>query len=166
MAVQREHEERKLPFLGNLLANIFFDRTIDISHANLLIKNGRTISFTQMCILIIFSKPYKSKIKGRYCGRSEFPKSDKNLTSVFQEIFDLGSQGLLYRNEYEPVTRASHLNEPINVNVVGAGRNLYELMELGKIDETYLDSVAFKIFPSESEKYPPEKRNSVTLMKK
>jgi len=47
----------------------------------------------------------------------------------------------------------------MEVEVVGAGSDLYKLMELGKINEADLDSIAFKIFPQESEKYPPEKRN-------
>ena len=72
----------------------------------------------------------------------------------------------MYRSKYEPVTKASHLNIPMEVDVVGAGSSLYKLMELGTINETYLDAIAFKIFPKESEKYPPEKRNSVALMKK
>jgi hypothetical protein len=163
LAVQREHEEKKLPFQGNLLVNIFFDSTIDISHANLLIKIGETISFTQMCLLSLFSEPYKSKIKGRYLDNIAFPKADNNLNSLFQEIFELGSQGLLYCSS-QPVITLSYCHNPDGVEVVGAGSDLYELMELGKINEADLDSIAFKIFPQESEKYPPEKRN--LLMKK
>ena len=55
--------------------------------------------------------------------------------------------------------RLSLCDDPMEVEVVGAGSDLYKLMELGKINEADLDSIAFKIFPQESEKYPPEKRN-------
>jgi len=96
LAAQREHEEKKLPFLGSLLANICFDPSIDRSHANLLVKIGETISFRQMCILSIFSDPYRSQIRGRYSENIAFPKADNNLNSLFQEIFELGSQGLLW----------------------------------------------------------------------
>ncbi|VVB64521.1 Uncharacterised protein [uncultured archaeon] len=51
LAVQREHEENKLPFVGNLLANIFFDSEIDKTQIDLLIKFAQRISFRQMCIL-------------------------------------------------------------------------------------------------------------------
>jgi hypothetical protein len=55
LAAQREHEEKKLPFLGNLFANIAFDLSIDKSQANLMIKLAKDISFRQMCLLNIFS---------------------------------------------------------------------------------------------------------------
>jgi hypothetical protein len=161
LAVQREHEEMKLPFQGNLLANFFFNPSIDRSRANLLVKISKTISFRQMCILSIFSDPYKSLIKGRYFESSAFPSADMSLNSLFQEIFDLGSQGLLYRARYEPVTKVSHLNGIMDVEVVGAGFDLYNLMELGKIEETYFDAIAFKLFPLESTKYPPKKRQNL-----
>jgi hypothetical protein len=80
LAVQREHEEKKLPFIGNLLANIFFDSSIDKEQANLMIKISETITFTQMCLLAIFSEPYKSKINGRFSGNSAFPKGDVDCT--------------------------------------------------------------------------------------
>jgi hypothetical protein len=37
LGVQKEHEEKKLPFIGNLIANIFFDSSIDKAQINLLI---------------------------------------------------------------------------------------------------------------------------------
>lgn len=146
LAVQREHEEMKLPYLGNLFVNILFDQTIDKSHANLLIKLGNTLSFTQLSLLSVFSEPYKSKIKYRFSGNTRFPKSDKNLTSLFQEIFDLGSQGLLLHNGIDRVTRARYLAEPTEIEVTGAAFEAYRLMDLGKIEDAYLNSIAFKIF--------------------
>ncbi len=160
LSVQKEHEEKKLPFIGNLMANICFDSSIDKSQANFLIKIGKNISYMQMCILSMFSHPYKSNIEGRYFESSNFPYADRKLNSLFQEIFDLGSQGLLYRAKYEPVTKASDLNDPMSIEIVGAGSDLYRLMELGRLSELDLDPILFKLFPSESTKYPPKKRRS------
>jgi hypothetical protein len=53
----------------------------------------------------------------------------------------------------------------MEVEVVGAGSDLYNLMELGKIEEAYLDNIAFKLFPLESAKYPPKKRRSKAFEK-
>jgi hypothetical protein len=38
LVAQREYEEKKLPFLGNLYANIAFDSSIDRPYANFLLK--------------------------------------------------------------------------------------------------------------------------------
>jgi hypothetical protein len=43
LAVQREHEEKKLFFIGNLLGNIFFDSNIDKAQINLMIRISRSI---------------------------------------------------------------------------------------------------------------------------
>jgi len=51
----------------------------------------------------------------------------------------------------------------MEVEVVGAGSDLYNLMELGKIEEAYLDNIAFKLFPLESAKYPPKKKKVRSL---
>ncbi|MDD2755686.1 MAG: hypothetical protein PHS80_09185 [Methanothrix sp.] len=51
----------------------------------------------------------------------------------------------------------------MEVEVVGAGSDLYNLMELGKIEEVYLDNIAFKLFPLESAKYPPKKKKVRSL---
>jgi len=163
LAAQREHEEKKLPFLSNLLANIYYDPNIDIPQINFLIKISSTMSFRQMCILSMFSDPYKSKINGRYCAEAAFPKSNENLDSIFQEIIDLGSKGLLYSDD-EPVTKASLANNPRYIKVIGAGISLYKLMELEYIDEEYLNAITYNLFPQESERDPPKispkKRNS------
>ena len=55
LAARNEYEEKKLPFFGNLLANIAFDPTIDREQANLLIKIGENVTFRQMCILSVFA---------------------------------------------------------------------------------------------------------------
>jgi hypothetical protein len=52
MAAQREFEERKIIFLGNLVANIAFDDSITRPLANQLIS----ISYRQMCIMSLFAQ--------------------------------------------------------------------------------------------------------------
>ena len=49
-AAQRENEERKLPYLANLYANICFDDAISRPMANQLIKIAASISFRQLAI--------------------------------------------------------------------------------------------------------------------
>jgi hypothetical protein len=45
LAAQREHEERKLRFMGNLIANLAFHPEIDRGYANYLIRLAEKLSF-------------------------------------------------------------------------------------------------------------------------
>lgn len=49
LTAQREHQEKKIRFYGNLYANIAFDPTVDRSHANYLIRLLDRLSFRQLC---------------------------------------------------------------------------------------------------------------------
>jgi hypothetical protein len=51
IAAQREHQEKKLRFLGNLVANIAFHPEYDRAHTNRLIKVAEELTFQQLCIL-------------------------------------------------------------------------------------------------------------------
>jgi hypothetical protein len=53
MVVQREHEERKLPFYGNLLANLAFQSGYDRAQANLLVQLAQRLSYQQLCLLAL-----------------------------------------------------------------------------------------------------------------
>ena len=52
-AAQREHEEKKFPYLANLYANINFDSTINRQMANQLIKIASDITYRQIVILYV-----------------------------------------------------------------------------------------------------------------
>lgn len=56
LAAQREHEEKKLMYLGNLLANIAYSPGISRAHGDELIKIGRNLSYRQLCLLSIFGQ--------------------------------------------------------------------------------------------------------------
>lgn len=160
LAAQREHEEKKLPFFGNLLANIAFDPTIDREQANLLIKIGENITFRQMCILSVFADHNRFDF-GRISLRSSgFPYPNLKRNSLFQEAFDLGSKGLLYSGldglifrgmQGSPVSKASDFALADRVRVVGIGYDLYRLMELREIEEFSLDSVISLLFTDSEE---------------
>lgn len=149
LVAQREYEQKKLPFLGNLYANIAFDSSIDRPYANFLLKIAENISFRQMCLLSLFSDSNKSYLEVRSLKSSAFPYTDMVLNSIFQEIFDLGSQGLLCRG-YEPVGKASDFNIPRQVRIVGAGSDLCRLMELNEINKVNLEYIVNILFPPKS----------------
>ena len=92
---QREFEELKIKYLGNLYANICSNQDIDKEHANQLIKTANSLSFRQFCILqllnerCIESQELKFKIRG-----SE--KWEVSLMDIISEIRDLQQKGLVF----------------------------------------------------------------------
>lgn len=48
LAAQREYEEKKLKYYGELLANIAFDESIDKGQANYLLRIAQNLSYRQM----------------------------------------------------------------------------------------------------------------------
>ena len=56
-AAQREYEEKKIFFQGNLLGNIPFHPEVDSSQANLLVRLASELSYQQYCLLSLFMRP-------------------------------------------------------------------------------------------------------------
>jgi hypothetical protein len=56
IAAQREHEEKKLPYLANLLASIAFQEGLSRSEANRLLRLADGLSYRQLCIIALIGK--------------------------------------------------------------------------------------------------------------
>jgi hypothetical protein len=129
LAAQREHQEKKLLFYGNLVANIAFHPEIDRAQANLLIKLGERISYRQMCLLSFFMRVGTSNL------RQEDYRSNGNVGTVrvalLQEIYDLYLQGMLNASGVALLGLADI--SPSKIKVQGTGVTLYGLMELEEL---------------------------------
>lgn len=56
LAAQREPEELKLRYLGNLLGNIAFDRDIDRAKAHVLVRVAERLSYRQLIYLALLGR--------------------------------------------------------------------------------------------------------------
>jgi hypothetical protein len=138
LSVQREHEEKKLPFIGNLMANIFFEPNIDRMQANLMIRISQSISYRQLCILSIFEHTEDFALLKESDYRGE-DRIDFKLVSLFQEICDLWTQGIL--NCSGEANLSLRDVNPSKMRIQGMGILLYNLMELWEIDEEDIESI-------------------------
>jgi hypothetical protein len=132
LAAQREHQEKKLRFYGNLVANIAFDPSISRERANLLLKIGEGLTYRQMCLLAVFGIQDKASLGFRqedYRGRDRF---EPELVVVLQESFDLYTQSLVSCGG-EALLGLTDVN-PAKMEVQGSGAYLYNLMELWTLD--------------------------------
>lgn len=158
LVAKREHEEKKLRFYGNLVANIAFRLDIDRAQANLLIRLGESISYRQMCLLAIFSRVDKSSL------RQEDYRDYRNISeatmALLQEISDLYSKRLLDFPVERLVVSKPLLGledfKPGSIYVQGIGTTLYNLMELGTIEPRDLEEVASLLSDSKCPPLPPQ----------
>ena len=144
-AAQRESEEKKLPFLSNLYANIFFDTTVDKPMAFQLLRIAEQLTYRHIQIITIIggmqlatesggSTPLKKEAYKTISGY-------KNI-SIATDIFGLYRQGIIQSKSalFDPAGIT-----PSDLSVGGCGALLFNLMELSKVpfDTTVLDVVHF-----------------------
>ncbi len=131
LAAQREHEERKLRFYGNLMANIAFHPEITRPHANQMLRQVERMSYRQLCFLALFVRLDELKFARVPRMYQEYPAFDE--ASIVQEIYDLFQQGLFHRpDSFAPDVYIRSAN--LRIDASQWGLKLYELMELYEID--------------------------------
>lgn len=122
-AAQRESEEKKLPYLANLYANINFDKTIDRAMANQLIKVAEDLTYRQLVILYIIGAYQTHTIWAPERRKTAFRgiSSYQNI-SIASEIFDLYRKSLLFSKD--AMLDAAGINPSI-LEISGIGALLY-----------------------------------------
>jgi len=137
LAAQREHEEKKVIFFGNLLANIAFNQKITRPQANSLIRKAKDVSFRQMCLISLFAQSENFRLRNHgYIGETAL---SFDAYTLLQEIYELTPLGLL---TLPGITLRSIADiTPKKMRVEGIGRLLYNMMELKNIDTKDLETL-------------------------
>lgn len=141
MVAQKEYEERKLPYMANLYANIAFDDTITREIADRLIKISSDLTYRQLMILSAIGFAQISGIHGK--TETYRSVSDLNNVSIASEIFDLYRKSLVFSSEV--ILDTAGIN-PSKLTLGGYGALLYNLMELPKFplpDKCVIDIYLF-----------------------
>jgi len=90
ISAQREHEEKKLPYLANLLASIAFESRIDVGMANYMVKIASSLTYRQYCVLSLAVSAASVASAGLHSA--PFPDKQDGATQLWTlliEIFDL-----------------------------------------------------------------------------
>jgi hypothetical protein len=138
-AAQKDHEEKKLPYYGNLLANIAFSPEVDRGNANLLVKIAGNLSYYQLCFLSIFGQnsfnlrgdDYRSNLELKY-----------DLLALLHEVYDLANLQLIGS---ESAMLGIVDIAPGKLKLQGQGQLIFKLMELSKIPSDELAVLAEKL---------------------
>lgn len=93
-AAQHEYEERKVEFLGRLLAEIVFRPEIDVATANLYVRTAREISYRQLLILALLAQKAAFPLpEGNYKDRGL--THDDPIIPLLHETMDLFGRRLI-----------------------------------------------------------------------
>ena len=145
---QRESEERKLPYMANLYANVLFDNkkmwkeNIDRETANQLIKSVGDLSYRQVVIIGVIGA-YQTKYitePARRSGNQGY--FDMKFHYIASEVYDLYLKSYIEATEIVPY---ADVIKPSTLSLQGYGIAMYNLMELWKLpkDETMNDVLSY-----------------------
>ena len=158
---KNEHEERKVKFLGNVLANIAFQDGLTIGEANHVLKTVESLTYRQMISLSLFGSQLKlNNIELRDNDYSDAHVSiSTNTISILQEIFQLNGLGLIdchfrkhqntgdfqgadiIRGESKALLGWDDI-EPKLMRLTTLGEKYYNLMDLREIPRHDIETIA------------------------
>ena len=129
MKSQREPEEKKLPYMAHLMANIAFDPTVSPEMAHQLTKAAEELTYRQLCILKL------TTVKDQFALRLEDYRGHGNfmrdLLQVLYEYFDLYQRGFV--NFGGEVAMGPSDVKPGETVVQGLGAELFNFMQLSEV---------------------------------
>lgn len=141
---QREYQERKIPFFGNMLANIAFSCTVDRAYANLLLRTGERLSYRQLCLMHLVENYEALGIAHRTLRDRGDSATEAEIVAL-QELVDLDHQGLVMDADGTAWLGVS--DATIRGSLTEIGRMLYHLMELSTLPISDVDETA-RVFRS------------------
>jgi hypothetical protein len=131
---QREAQERKLKFLGNLLANVAFDPTIDRDHANVLMRLAEDLSYRQFLVLAVNLKHQRGleQLEAGDESAGDYAKTGGVVLSedFRQELYDLYVLGLVGPEESAGFWLGPQNVYPFVLEITAVGLRLAELLGL------------------------------------
>lgn len=131
LKAQREPEEKKIPFMGNLLANISFDASISVELGHQIIKTAEQLTYRQLCILKLSAVKNQLNLRQQdYREQSSFPK---DLYQVLYEYLDLYNRGLV--NFGGGVAFGPTDVKPGSTTIQGLGADIFNMMGLNNIPD-------------------------------
>lgn len=141
LSAQREYEERKLPYLANLYANICFDQSVTREIANELLKIANELSYRKLVVLkcvSIYQLNKQIPLKPNY---NQVAGIDN--IAIATDTYRLYQQGLISSKSviFDPAGI-----DPAGLAITGLGALLYNNMELTTLPVDTLVKKTFSFF--------------------
>lgn len=135
LAARREHEERKVPYMGYLMANIAFTSEIDDVLANHVLQLAEELSWTQCIVLSLFGRKEEFTIPA---VNLHVPGSSGwSAHGLLREVKSLGSGGKSYvsvkKRTFAENGRSVATEFLFDYRLQGFGVLLHDLMWLDRV---------------------------------
>ena len=142
---QQEYEERKIPYIANLYANLAFDDSVPSSTINSLLKLTSSITFRQLQIIsVIGFVNMASENLGLSLASNNSSGQVRGINNIgiASDIYDLYQKSILMSKTV--IFDAAGI-KPADLYIGGLGVLLYNHMELASmdIDNTYKEILEF-----------------------
>lgn len=131
LAAQRAYDEKKVPYLGRLSANLNFRRDVDVASATVLVRIADQLSYQQLCLLRICHDNGGTRplVGGKPEGRT------KSLAhgALLSDLLELSRIGLIKSGE-TIVLQLGDIDPPACRTQL-FGEYLFQLMQLDLVDD-------------------------------
>jgi len=147
------YEERKVPYIGRLYANLAFDSSVSAAHANFLLRLADRLTYRQLTALAFFAEAQAGDYERAVLGLMAEASATDCLPSpaLLAEMDDLRDARLLGVRQNDGSVTAPGATygggSGLTLSNVGSaapmvvGATLYRLMELDAIPPADLDAV-------------------------
>jgi len=143
IAAQREHEERKLPYLSNLNASFAFNSHIDQGMANYLVKLATALTYRQYCLLEIANHRHGYNLRPPGLLNLSRRENATQVFAVLAECFELYRLGLVkFTDQFGPITKVDDMAVQSVALDIPMGAYLHIGMRLQEIQLQDVTSVA------------------------
>ena len=132
LKVQREPEEKKIPYMGYLFSSIVFDAEVSAQLAHQLAKVAEQLTYRQLCILKL------AFVKDRYSLRGRDYQGEKNITrDVYPALYNKEFINFRSQMDYGMANLV-----PSRMTLQGIGEDLFNLMKLSLIPDEDIAPIA------------------------
>ena len=141
LKAQRDAEEKKLPYVAHLFANLAFDSEISAAMAHQMSKTAEAMTYRQFCILKLSAFKERFDLRNQdYRGQETFTK---DVYQLLYEYYDLYSRGLINFGGGAALSLGDV--NPGGTNLQGLGGDLFVQMRLHRIPQGDLRPIAAQL---------------------
>ena len=151
LKVQREPEEKKIPYMGYLFSSIVFDAEVSAQLAHQIAKIGEQLTYRQLCLLKLAAEKYQYQLRDTdYRDHGDFRIELTQILYECAELYDrqyinFRGEPNLHTREYSDfgATIAGLTNAiPSRMTLQGIGEDLFNLMKLSLIPDEDIAPIA------------------------
>lgn len=132
-AAQRENQAKKVRFMGNLLANILFDKKVGADYANALVNFTENATYRQLCQIYIAC--CLAKLRPRLPRFNVAPLEEYDDQDAFMEMKKLENEGIIRFDPELDISKQDNRLWGERIIVRRKGWLLFDLLNLKSLPE-------------------------------